>query len=539
MANQEVTELVDVRDVSEALENEQIEAAASESESIEPYLERQSHIALIRERFAAFLIDSLILFYLYVAIGTLAYRAFYGSWMGPIPCFGWQGLATQGGFIFAAFIYYFLFEAVFYSTPGKFLCWMYVRRKNGDLASMSSIFFRQVFRPLDYLLAPLTYILMEMTGCTQKLGDLISGTIVIKKSPAASEHYHLNASNIASASGRALSFLIDLLIVGPMTAGFILMMSDQTPMLNRWILILSPLVPLVYFSVSEALCHTSPGKWLFGYVVCHEDGFKVTFPAAVVRSFMRLFDTNPVALIVMWMSPKRQRFGDLAADTVVSSQGRKWMGGTALALSIVASITLFWAGWTNNANFIKSDDFNYEFLPTLEIFGSLGGASEYKQLTIDHMRIASNEAGTIRMPAQFKPGETVYVISDVYGFERRKRMVWLQEDIEVKYPDGSIGLHQENIVDYHQVVTGRGPVELTNSIKIPETVADGPYIVTITVRDLYSYQRATVKQQFDVYNPDRKIQEQPTSQIPSTESPQPAVDEKIQEEDEIQEIPAG
>lgn len=513
----EDTELVDVSEVSESLPAEDASKKRGEPDTEDElvYLESRSTIATIRERFAAFLIDMIFLFYAYYAIGVICRRAFYGSWSGPIPSYGWQGAAFHSLFFFFVFMYYLICEGVFFATIGKFCCWMYVRKKNGDFPALSSVFIRNVFRLFDYLLPFIPFFMMELTRRHQRLGDMIAGTTVIKKHRTREYIYNVTMANIASASGRVLSSLIDIVIAGTLTFGYILILSPEYPEISKWMLIFTPLVPLLYFLFSETLTHTSPGKWIFGYTICHEDGAPVSLSGSIVRTLVRIFDMNPVGLATVWISPKRQRFGDLAADTLITKQPRRWQGLLGLVVLSIISGLVFWAGWNNNASIIRPE-FKFNFAPTLEIMGGFAEESAYKQLTVTHVRFAAGDVNTIRTPPVFQPGETVYIISDVYGYERSGRMVWIQEDLDVRYPDASIGLHQENIVDYHQVLQTRGAVELTNSLKLPPDAKDGTYIVTITVRDLFGHQSATIKQTFDVRGPQPE-----TAPVPETVQQQP------------------
>jgi uncharacterized RDD family membrane protein YckC len=488
----EETELVDIGEVSDVLAEKE-----TEEPSVNESFERRSTIATLRERFAAFFIDSIIFFYLYFIIGTFARRAFYGSWSGPIPSFGWQGLAFHGIFIFVCFMYYFILEGVFFTTVGKFLCWMYVRNKTGGFASMSSVFVRNVFRSIDYVIPLFPFFCMELTRKHQRLGDIIGGTTVIKKHSLASVQYSVTMANIASASGRFLSSVIDLVIVGALTFGYLLLLSPETQHLSKWLLLFSPLVPFLYFVISEPITHSTPGKWLFGYVITHEDGASISLAASVIRTFVRLFDSNPLGLLSIWLSPKKQRFGDLAADTIISRQKRRWHGGAALGGWIIISSMLLFFGLQNETSLIQPE-FKFNFYPTMEFMGEVAEESAYKELTLTHVRFAAGDVNTFRTPPVFVAGETIFIITDVYGYERSGRMVWIQEDLEIKYPDSSIGLHQENIVDYHQVVPSRAPVQLTNSIKLPESAQGGTYIVSIIVRDLFGHEVAKTKQSFEV-----------------------------------------
>jgi uncharacterized RDD family membrane protein YckC len=97
-----------------------------------------------------------------------------------------------------------------------------------------------------------------------------------------------------------------------------------------------------YFIGFEYFCQgRTPGKWLFGLRVIHENGQPLTWWGATLRNLLRAADTLPLmlvfgeelgplalmpvygpALVCMALSPKLQRLGDLAARTVVIHERR-------------------------------------------------------------------------------------------------------------------------------------------------------------------------------------------------------------------------
>ncbi len=508
----ENTELVDAIDVEDVLEEDKRPPMPQEEEL---YLDRRSTIATLRERLAAFLIDCIVFFYAYFLIGTVARFVFYKQWEGPLPFYGWQGLAFNGAFLFCCFMYYFLLEGVFFATLGKFFCWMFVRKKDGSYASMSAIFVRNLLRVIDFALPILPFFCMELTKRHQRFGDVLAGTTVVKKHSSESEHFNITGDNIATASGRVLSFLIDLVIVGALFSGWLLLISPEHPGVSKWLLLFSPMVPFIYFAVTEGLTGTTPGKWVFGYTITDEDGNELSFAGSTIRTFLRLFDMNPVGLAALWVSPRKQRFGDLAAETLVSRQPRKWHGAVGLAVWFFISAVVLWSGLQNKNN-IFSSEFKFNFLPTVEFMGTFAEESAYKELTLTNIRFAVNNVNTERMPATYLPGETVYIIFDVYGYERSGRMVWLQEDLDVRYPDGSIGLHQENVFDYHQPIRSGAPVEFQNKVELRDNSQGGTYTVTITVRDLFAREKTQLKQTFEVRAPQPVAPPQPLP-VPETQ----------------------
>ena len=82
---------------------------------------------------------------------------------------------------------------------------------------------------------------------------------------------------------------------------------------------------LAYFFVFEALWSRTPGKYLFGLRVCQVDGSRCTLRSAMLRTLLRVIEVNPILLgalpagIMLLVTKRRQRLGDLLAGTVVIS----------------------------------------------------------------------------------------------------------------------------------------------------------------------------------------------------------------------------
>ena len=76
---------------------------------------------------------------------------------------------------------------------------------------------------------------------------------------------------------------------------------------------------LVYFVALEATLGATVGKFLFGVRVRTAGGGQIGWTAALVRNLLRVPDVcfGMVGLLLMWISPRRQRLGDYAAGTVV------------------------------------------------------------------------------------------------------------------------------------------------------------------------------------------------------------------------------
>ena len=80
---------------------------------------------------------------------------------------------------------------------------------------------------------------------------------------------------------------------------------------------------LLYFLIFEAVWARTPGKMFTGLKVCRLDGRDFGLKEALIRTLLRLIDTNPLlagglpAGLAIMFTKKRQRLGDLLAGTIV------------------------------------------------------------------------------------------------------------------------------------------------------------------------------------------------------------------------------
>lgn len=452
----------------------------------------QTTVASLRERLAAFIIDVGVLWLLFWGCLFVFHKISTHSWIGPVPTVGTIALFFHGIFLFLAFLYFFLLEAAFFATIGKFCCWMYVRRKDGRHAGAFGIFIRNFFRAIEFLTGGLlTWIPMELSRRHQRLGDMAAGTIVIKKHSANSHYYDLDADQLASAFGRSIAQFIDLALVLVWLVGYVMLINYQAILLSQWLVLLFPVLFILFWTLVQVILESTPGLWLIGYTITHEDGGRLTFAGALLRVLLAPIDLF-LGLPCMLLSLRKQKIGDLLAATVVSRQRRRWKGAIGSLVVIAFTVGIAALGlFINPLNnvFKAGPDFNLSFMPLVEGLPGWEAASSGTSqiLTLRNFRFGVNDPNTRRTPPVYEPGETVYLLFEIYGYTRKDRMVWIQEDLMVQYPDGTIGLKQENVVDYHQIVKpGGGQIELTNNIALPPTAAPGIYVVTVTLRDMLS-----------------------------------------------------
>lgn len=82
---------------------------------------------------------------------------------------------------------------------------------------------------------------------------------------------------------------------------------------------------LLYFFLLEGALAKTPGKMMNRLKVVRVDGTPARFKEALLRTLLRLIETNPLLLgglpagLSIMSTKQRQRLGDLAAGTVVVS----------------------------------------------------------------------------------------------------------------------------------------------------------------------------------------------------------------------------
>ncbi len=124
--------------------------------------------------------------------------------------------------------------------------------------------------------------------------------------------------------GRRL--LAGILDAWPLALGLILVsarhsdgQSDGTPTYADSItMALSILGYMAYTTCCELLTGRSPGKWLFGLRVVRPDGQRPEPMRIVARNLFRGLDTLLFPLLIVLLTPWRQRMGDYLANTIVT-----------------------------------------------------------------------------------------------------------------------------------------------------------------------------------------------------------------------------
>ena len=455
----------------------------------------------LRPRLAAGLVDLGLLFYFYWA-ALFAYR--YFVWEDP---FGGIPIRFPHNTIFHAifglfvFLYFFVFESVFFTTFGKLCAGLSVRGSDGGVVRLFSVFLRTLFRPIDCVLFPVFgWILLEKTTRHRRLGDLVAGTLVIQRHRWMGKR--ISVDRPGSATLRGLAGLIDGIFFAGFLGSLFLFFDPQRPFFCFLVFLAIPALALAWHLLWETLAQTTAGKWIFGLRLCQEDGRPVFFAGAFWRTVFRLFDTNPFGWLALFLSQHKQRPGDLAATTRVVHAKRGWPGLIALAASLAVIGTLWFFGQSNPRNFLspffRIDPIRQSLFVPFSVATAKPAA---RGLTIGNF-LFLNEDHSLKTSNEYAAGSTALITFELSGFTTRDNVAWVQEDLTVRYPDGSIGLKLENIIDFHkEVQTPGAPLELSNTLALPANTLPGRYALVLSIRDRLSGMQLTEQKFFQITTP--------------------------------------
>ncbi len=136
---------------------------------------------------------------------------------------------------------------------------------------------------------------------------------------------------------RGIAWLVDSIVLGVVTSVVLFLtlsvfavepfFSSLSVNFLSWIGIPEALlVQFVYFTALEGRYGQTLGKLVSEIKVVNEDGSRVGYRAATLRTILRLIDFLPifygVGAVLIWSSGKRQRLGDVVAHTIVISHVR-------------------------------------------------------------------------------------------------------------------------------------------------------------------------------------------------------------------------
>jgi uncharacterized RDD family membrane protein YckC len=120
---------------------------------------------------------------------------------------------------------------------------------------------------------------------------------------------------------RILAFLIDAVGVGLLVGVVSEVLAVISETLGVLVGGLGTLLFFAYFIYFEAEYGQTVGKMVMDIVVVTEDGDPITYRDSAIRTLLRIVDALPffyvVGLVAIFVTDRKQRVGDLVADTVV------------------------------------------------------------------------------------------------------------------------------------------------------------------------------------------------------------------------------
>lgn len=144
--------------------------------------------------------------------------------------------------------------------------------------------------------------------------------------------------NLASPGSRIVAIILDTIILTVimvilaipfgLSSALFSMMADYTGMLNAWANValwgtfafLNFIISIMYFTYFEGTTGQTPGKRAMNIKVVTENGKKLTTADALIRTILRIIDSIAfylLGLIIILVTEKKQRLGDVLAKTIV------------------------------------------------------------------------------------------------------------------------------------------------------------------------------------------------------------------------------
>ena len=109
-------------------------------------------------------------------------------------------------------------------------------------------------------------------------------------------------------------------------------------------------------------------------------------------------------------------------------------------------------------------------------------------LSVDDVIMSVSENGPAATGNKFQRGVPIFIKLTVKDIKQADdAQVWVQQDLEVKGPDGAAVLNKENMVDLHsKAPEGTNLVTVKNDLSLPADAPVGAYEASISVRDKIS-----------------------------------------------------
>ncbi len=456
-------------------------------------------VATTAERFAAFLIDTSIIIILSAVLTMILSNKLHLSvdqiLSGTSFSRFFLGTTTLG----LLFFYYLLFESIFLSTPGKWLGGLKIRTPTGKNPSIFTIFFRNLWRPIDYAGFPVfVFGFMESTAMKMRLGDFLSQTIVVRGDYKTAEEFPVVLDG-ASSVRRVLATIVDLVWLGLFLAAGLLFIPTQYPRLADISLNLLVPVTVLILTIWEALFQVTPGKGIFGMMVYVEGGRFPTASILWLRQLMKPLDLNPLSYLLMAVSIRKQRLGDLITDTFVILIQRKLRHYLSVVLGLALPLGLIFIGWHMPDHFIKKN-------LGIRILGHSVDPMHprWKQWIGQGIQIDTVTLGVQGMPDSsenqqfFLPGDTVLIFVDLSQYQRTATTSQVGLGFKVFSPDGELLLQQPEAVRAGSEIATSSQARFETRFTLHPDSPLGRYQIILLAKDRLSGFEAERKIDFQV-----------------------------------------
>ena len=482
--------------------------------------------APLRDRFAAFLIDSWIGFLFYWLIGALLLSTLKFPNLSTLHQLQSRFVLHLALSLTVFFFYYLLMESVFCATLGKFFTRLRVVDNNGRRPSLGAIFLRNILRVIDYFPAFLVAVItMESSAYHQRLGDRAASTLVIKKTRRFLPQVQLQHTPVASTLSKIFAELVDLILALTGVYGLVLIMSPRYPLFSMVLYWNLPVAFIAYYTLLEFFFGTTPGKALFGRGVVQLHGEPLDGTSALLRNCLRPLDYF-LGYPLMVLSKKKQRLGDMAADTLVVCHTTGKQALWSIISGVFCVFVIAYIGFKHPDNYLKRD-YGVGPLQGIKIlipnlFGKLswmkqGTSSSPKtkasanttrkdlpQAQSTQLKLQEFYFSTGPVPSQiqnetpFRRGDPIYAFFKIAGFQTQgNQEASFSEDIEVTDPQGQIVFEQTQAIASTKQISNQ-EVLFANHIKLPKTSPSGKYQVKITVYDHVAQTQYGFEKEFEM-----------------------------------------
>lgn len=252
-----------------------------------------------------------------------------------------------------AALYYILMEGIWGLSLGKLICGLRIKKLDGSPLGFAGAAKRLLLKPLDYCPPFLfTLISMDESAQDQSLGDRWAGSQVLQKPRPKQAALENTPIQLAPLWRRLLAGLLDFTLALTLSLSMLAMMRWDSALFSYFLYLASPLVFLGYFAFLNSFGRTSPGKWIFKLRLLSEGGLRPHVSQVLLRTLMLPLDFI-FAYALIALSPKRQRLGDLLAETQVYYSPKNRPKKLFALLTLLLVGLCLWGGLSNQRSLIK------------------------------------------------------------------------------------------------------------------------------------------------------------------------------------------